>query len=228
MEDDAVEIWLSMLEHYAYCPRQCGLIHVEATYQENVYTIRGAQAHARVHSGVESSTAEVRARRNVPLWCDRLGLRGRADLIEFRPTGPYPVEYKVGKRRSRPAEVQLCAQAFCLEEMLGQPVPAGAIYYVGLRRRREVLLDEALRQATLETVQAVRRMLETQRLSGPVNDRRCRRCSLLNACLPHVVGDPDRLRGLQGALYTAYALRGEGQPDGQAVDPDGHPGDAEP
>ena len=207
-DDEAVEVLLSAIEHYAYCPRQCGLIHVESTYRENVYTVRGSLAHARVDAGEETAAGDVRSKRNIPLWCESLGIRGKADLVEFRADGPYPVEYKVGKRRSAPAQMQLCAQALCLEEMLGQPVPAGAIYYHGLRRRREVQIDERLRAQTVAAIGDVRAMLVEKRLPAPVNDRRCQRCSLNWVCMPEIVGDPHRLRGLQGALYTPYSPEG--------------------
>jgi len=205
-DDEAIEVLLSSIEHYAYCPRQCGLIYLEASYRENVYTVRGTQAHMRVDSGVESTADNVRSKRNVPLWSDELAIRGKADLVEFSAAGPYPVEYKAGRRRSQPAEMQLCAQALCLEEMLGQAVTKGAIYYHGLRRRREVVFDAALRRMTLETIAAVRNMIRSQHLPEPLNDRRCKRCSLVQVCLSQVVGEPMRLRGLQGALYTAYGL----------------------
>lgn len=207
MDSDEIEVLLSAIEHYAYCPRQCGLIHVEATYRENVYTVRGNLAHERVHAGEATSQGDVRSRRDIPLWSHSLGLRGKADLVEFHPEGPYPVEYKVGKRKSIPAQMQLCAQALCLEEMLGKPVPTGAIYYHGLRRRREVQIDRELRARTVSAIEDVRSMLQAQHLPAPLNDSRCRRCSLNLVCLPQVVGDPHRLRGLQGALYTPYDPR---------------------
>lgn len=209
MPDEPVLILLSALEHYAYCPRQCGLIHVEATYRENVYTLRGNHAHARVDSGEQTQRADTMIRRGIPLWSERLGLIGKADLVEFRPTGPYPVEYKVGKRRSRPAEIQLCAQALCLEDMLGVAVPAGAVFYHGNRTRREVQFDPTLRAETERIIQAVRALMESQQLPVPVNDRRCKRCSLAVPCMPDVVADTDRLRGLQGALFTPYDLAEE-------------------
>lgn len=204
VDSQPVEVLLSAIEHYAYCPRQCGLIYVESTYRENVYTVRGSLAHTRVDAGADTTAGLVRSKRNIPLWSESLGIRGKSDLVEFRANGPYPVEYKVGRRRSRPAEMQLCAQALCLEEMLGQPVAAGAIYYHGLRRRREVLIDEELRSQTIRTINDVRTMIEKQRLPAPVHDRRCKRCSINLICMPEIVSDPHRLRGLQGALFTPY------------------------
>lgn len=119
-------IMVSAIEHYAYCARQCALIHVDQTFDENVYTLRGTQAHERVDVPAFDLTAGVRHERALPIWSDRLGLTGRADLVEFRPQGPFPVEYKVGRRRPRrggpsPEDLQVCAQGMCLEEMLGAP-----------------------------------------------------------------------------------------------------------
>jgi CRISPR-associated exonuclease Cas4 len=201
LEDADVEVPIGALEHYSYCPRQCALIHVEQTFDENQFTIRGRLAHERVDREEETTRGDIRVLRGVPLWSDRLRLRGRADVIELRPDGPYPVEYKVGKRRGTHADIQLCAQALCLEEMLGVPVRAGAVFYYGLRRRHEVIFDTALRDRTLAVIEATRELLRTQALPAAPNDRRCPNCSLINACLPSVVGEPARLRGLQGALF---------------------------
>ena len=199
--DSQPEVLISAIEHYAYCPRQCALIHVEQTFDENIFTMRGRLAHERVDSGETSSEDGVRVVRGVPLWSETLGLRGRADAVELRPEGPYPIEYKSGGRRTRPAELQLCAQALCLEEMLDAEVPRGAIYLVRTRRREEVALDAGLRAETRRAIEAVRRVLDAQRLPEAPNDARCPKCSLINACLPSVVGEPFRLRGLQGALF---------------------------
>ncbi len=197
----ALEIPISALEHYSYCPRQCALIHIEQTFDENLFTLRGHMAHERVDQGDNSVARGVRVVRAIPLWSARLGLRGKADLVELREDGPYPVEYKVGRRRARHADVQLCAQALCLEEMLGVPVPRGAIFYWETRRRHEVVIDEELRQRTTEVISATRAMLQAQRLPPAPNDARCPNCSLINACLPSVIGEPARLRGLQGVLF---------------------------
>src|SRR5437016_14378748 len=93
-EDDLIMI--SALEHYSYCPRQCALIHVEQTFDENLFTMRGRLAHERVDAGDDGVSRGVRTARGIPVWSERLGLRGKADLVEFRAGGPYPVEYKVG------------------------------------------------------------------------------------------------------------------------------------
>lgn len=206
---DEWEVPISAIEHFSYCPRQCALIHVEQTYEENVYTMRGSIAHERVHGGDAAENRGVRTLRAVPLWSERLGLRGKADAVEMRPEGPYPVEYKVGRRHGIHADLQLCAQALCLEEMLGVAVPRGAIYYHATRKRHEVSLDARLRERTLGVVEAIRGMLRAQELPDAPNDERCPPCSLVNACLPAVVGEPARLRGLQGALYWRYEAGSE-------------------
>ena len=193
---------LSAIEHYAYCPRQCALIHVEQTYQDNVYTIRGQLAHERVHGGETTSETGVQVYRAVALYSDRLGLVGRADLVEMRANGPYPVEYKSGRVHRAPAEQQLCGQALCLEEMYGRRVLQGAVYSVATRTRREVSITEELCLATIKTIESVRDMLVRLLVPAPVdNERLCRRCSLLEVCLPGPIRERARLRGLQGALY---------------------------
>jgi CRISPR-associated exonuclease Cas4 len=203
---DEVEIGISALEHYSYCPRQCALIHVEQTYEENIYTIKGMQVHESVDSGFSSSIRGMRAVRAIPLWSEKYGLRGKADLVEFRGKQPCPVEYKLGSKRSEinHAAIQLCAQALCLEEMLGVPVPKGAIYYATTRQREEIEIDETLRQQTIEVIEKTRAMLASQVLPLAFNDKRCRNCSLLNSCLPAVTSNPNRLRGLQSTLFQPY------------------------
>lgn len=203
-----IEVLISAIEHYSYCPRQCALIHVEQSYAENVYTARGNLVHERVDAGVDSTAQGVRSKRDVPVWSDRLLVRGKADLVEFREDGPYPVEYKVGKRHTQSHEhhvdLQLCAQALCLEEMTGQRVAVGAIYYHSTRRRQEIVFDESLRRQTIQVIDAIRRQLIAQQLPTAPNDARCRNCSLWNICLPSVIGEPARLRGLQGALFYPW------------------------
>jgi CRISPR-associated exonuclease Cas4 len=211
--DSEVDVPISAIEHYSYCPRQCALIHVEQTFEENIFTVRGQIAHVNVDTAGDAIARGVQVVRGIPLWSERLGLRGKADLVEMRAEGPYPVEYKVGRRHGPHADLQLCTQALCLEEMLATRVERGAIFYHALRRRHEVLFDTRLRQATERAIEHIRSMLAAQSLPPAPNDARCPTCSLFNACLPGVVAEPARVRGLQGALFRPLSLL-DGNEDG--------------
>src|SRR5579863_7187835 len=138
---------ISALNQYAYCPRRCALIHVEQTFEENIYTMRGRDLHERTDAPEESGWEEgVRVERALPLWSYRLGFVGKADVVEFHGETPYPVEYKSGRlRKFENDDLQLCAQGICLEEMTGKAVPRGAIFHHSSRRRREVAFDQRLR-----------------------------------------------------------------------------------
>jgi|Deesub1362A_J573_1020465.scaffolds.fasta_scaffold02217_5 CRISPR-associated exonuclease Cas4 len=184
-EDELIPI--SALQHYVYCPRQCALINIEQIWEENLYTLRGRRAHERLELPEGITREGVRVEYALPLWSARLGLVGRADVVEFFQDVPYPVEHKVGPRRARHAdEVQLCAQALCLEEMLGVEVPKGALFYRASRRRREVIFAPALRAEVERVVYEVRGLLRCGKLPPPVADARCRNCSLVDSCLPFV------------------------------------------
>ncbi|WP_448534632.1 CRISPR-associated protein Cas4 [Parathermosynechococcus lividus] len=188
--DDDEYVLLSALQHFAFCARQCALIHTEQVWAENIYTLRGARVHANVHTpGQEWLDGERRVERSVPLYSDQLRIRGVADVIEFSDRGvPYPIEYKAGGNTSRLADaVQLCAQALCLEEMLGCSLDAGAIFYARARRRREVRFVSSLRERTVQIIKETRALLASQALPLPVADKRCRDCSLIEACMPDAV-----------------------------------------
>jgi CRISPR-associated exonuclease Cas4 len=205
-DEEPAAVLLSALEHYSYCPRQCALIHVEQTYDENMYTIKGSLAHERVDSGDGAANRGTETARGLPLWSDRHGLLGKADAVEWHDGVPFPVEYKVGRRHGEHADVQLCAQALCLEEMFGVAVPRGAIYYGATRKRHEVVFDEGLRAHTLALAAAVRTMLSAQTLPPALDNARCPNCSLINACLPAIIGRQGRLQALQRALYEPQPL----------------------
>ena len=177
---------ISALQHFAYCPRQCALIHLEQVYEENVFTLRGRRLHEKVDVPESELSGSVRIERALPLVSQRLGIHGKADVVEFDQEGtPYPVEYKQGRRKDKAFDnFQVCAQALCLEEMLGLKVPKGAIYYHSSRRRHEVVFDPALRQGTQEVILKTRRLFSQSLLPPPVYDARCRDCSLQEACLP--------------------------------------------
>ncbi len=183
-----MEVLLSALEHYSYCPRQCALIHREQTYEENIYTLEGNDVHERVDQPGIQSVAGIRTEYSVPLWSETLGLTGRADVVEFHDGIPYPVEYKRGaKGNGRHADLQLCGQAMCLEEMLGVEVPTGAIYHHSSRLRREVQFTEELREDVKSAIKDIRKTMEAEILPSAPADARCKNCSLIESCLPYTV-----------------------------------------
>jgi len=219
LDDDLIAV--SAIEHYAYCARQCALIHVEQTFDENIYTLRGSQAHERVDIPGSELVSGVRYERALPIWSERLGLIGKADLVEFHGGVPFPVEYKVGRRRAsrrgapRPEDLQVCAQALCLEEMLGAPVPRGALFYWATRRRHAVEFTPELRSSVERTVALVHEQIRAQRLPDAPDDARCPPCSLKASCLPGVVAGRARLRGFQGALFRPFdATSADDEEDG--------------
>ncbi|HNM82764.1 MAG TPA: CRISPR-associated protein Cas4 [Rhodocyclaceae bacterium] len=202
---------ISALQHWCYCPRQCALIHVEQVFEDNLYTQRGQALHKRVDDPGFEVRDGLRVERALPLFDDGLGLIGKADVVEFLPDGtPYPVEYKHGSRHKRADiaacdDVQLAAQALCLETMFGRPVPAGALYYASSRRRREVVIDGALRARVINALEAVRRLLAAGTLPPPLNDEHCRACSLKDICQPEtlpVIGD---MAAARAALFDPDA-----------------------
>jgi CRISPR-associated exonuclease Cas4 len=181
-------VQLSAIEHWAYCPRQCGLIHVDGVWADNEHTARGVRAHRRVDSGVHGTQRGVRILRSIPLWSEVFGLSGRADAVELHPSGEVvPVEYKSGVPHGDAALLQLAAQALCLEEMLGVVVERGAIWYGGLRRRVWADLDGDVRRRTLAVVKAIRETIISGKLPNAVDDERCSACQLVSYCLPSVV-----------------------------------------
>ncbi|MDZ7586037.1 MAG: CRISPR-associated protein Cas4 [Thiobacillus sp.] len=196
---------LSALQHWAYCPRQCGLIHLEQAFADNIHTARGQAVHHLVDTPGYEIKSGVRVERALPLWSDRLSLIGKADLVEFHLDGSvYPVEFKHGaKRQKLHDDLQLAAQAMCLEDMLGRPVPKGAIFHASSHRRREVAITPELRQLVIETAEAIRAMLASAKLPPPVNDSRCKECSLKEICQPEALAERARLKRLCGELFNA-------------------------
>ncbi|MBI5588766.1 MAG: CRISPR-associated protein Cas4 [Deltaproteobacteria bacterium] len=196
-------IMVSAIEHYSYCPRQCALIHVEQTFDENLYTLRGRAVHENVDEEERHEREGVRFELSLPIWSERLGLVGKADLVEFHGKVPYPVEYKSGRQRAGEHEnLQLCAQAICLEEMMGVAVEKGAVFWHSSRRRKEVVFTDEMRSRVREVVVEVRKMIAERLVPPPVNDARCGLCSLKGSCLPSVVGDRPRVRRAAGELFV--------------------------
>lgn len=189
MTDEAQTIMLSALQHYAYCPRQFALIHVEQAWAENRFTAEGNILHERVDSGVSEQRGNVRSERGVLLKSQRFNLTGKMDLLEIIEGDPnkyFPVEYKRGKPKVMDWDrVQLCAQALCLEEMREISVKEGAIWYWEVRRREPVIFDKVLRETTIVTIENAHLILASGRTPPPIDDKkRCRACSLRDLCAP--------------------------------------------
>lgn len=200
-ETDPIPI--SALQHWAYCPRQCGLIHLEQAFEDNIHTARGQAVHHLVDEPGYQTQSGIKVERALPLWSDRLGLIGKADLVEFHPDGSiYPVEFKHGRKRQKiHDDIQLAAQAMCLEYMLGRPVPTGAIYHASSRRRREVAITPELRTQVETTANGIRAMLASGVLPSPVNDGRCRECSLKDICQPEALAATRKLHNERQHLF---------------------------
>ena len=189
-EDDLVQ--LSALQHFAFCERQCALIHIEQIWSENMFTAEGKIMHERVDTSKSESRGAVRMEFSVPLRSLRLGLTGKADVVEYHRQDdgtwlPFPVEYKRGKPKADDCDkVQLCAQAMCLEEMMSVEIPKGALFYGRIRRREDVIFDNALRKETENTAKKVHELIESQKTPGPEYSKRCKSCSLFQQCMPEL------------------------------------------
>lgn len=195
---------LSALNQFSYCPRRCYLIHAEGEFADNVHTLRGTHEHERVDRERHEVSAGVRVEYALPVWSRRLGLSGKCDAVEHHLDGTvYPVEYKHGKRRKWiNDDLQLAAQALCLEEMLGVTILKGAIYHQQSRRRREVAIDDMLRHAVETAARDIRQLLARNQLPPPVDDpRRCPECSLRDICQPELARASGKLAALRAELF---------------------------
>ena len=208
MSNDSIAI--SALQHWCYCPRQCGLIHLEQVFAENVHTLRGQAVHARVDKPGQGETREgLRVARALPIWSEKLNLIGKADVVEYLPDGtPYPVEYKVGSRNKSKEiaqcdELQLAAQAMCLEEMTGYSVNEGAIFYSKTKRRKVVEITATLRNLVQETSDAIQAMFSVGSLPAPTSfSDRCAACSLFDICQPQVVRQMESSQPMYHNLFN--------------------------
>jgi CRISPR-associated exonuclease Cas4 len=182
---------LSALQHFLFCERQCALIHIEQLWTENLYTIEGELLHARAHSGSRETRPGRKAEFGMPIRSLVLGLSGKTDAVEYRADGSIlVVEYKRGKPKPGNAdEVQLCAQALCLEEMRGEIIKEGALYYGKIRRRKPVAFDDGLRAITINGAERLHDFIQVARTPPPAySSAKCPRCSLLRICIPKKLG----------------------------------------
>ena len=185
---------ISALQHYAYCPRQFALIHVEQVWEENRFTAEGRIVHERVDSGEQETRGKLRSERGVAVVSQVLGIVGKMDLLEIEVVGSlppryFPVEYKRGKPKIADWDrIQLCAQALCLEEMLDISVTEGAIWYWQVRKRAKVCLDNKLREMTVEIIAEAKKVWRSSKMPAPIEDKaKCRGCSLVDICQPDIL-----------------------------------------
>lgn len=227
MYDEDELLPIAALQHLAFCPRQWGLMYLEGQWAENRLTAQGGLLHETVHEPGGESKAGVHLARGLRLRSLRLGLTGQADLVEFHPVPPndpagapvpglaghwrpFPVEYKRGRPKSGLCDqVQLCAQALCLEEALGCAIAEGALFYFGNRRRAPVAFASELRRATEDLAARLHELSRAGRTPAPTPGSYCKSCSLKDICLPKVSGRPGAARRhLEAAL--AQALEEDG------------------
>jgi CRISPR-associated exonuclease Cas4 len=198
---------LSALQHLIFCERQCALIHIEQIWAENIYTIEGELLHKRAHAGDREKRPGKRMEFGMPIRSLELGLSGKTDAVEYAAGGSIlVVEYKRGRPKNGYAdEVQLCAQAMCLEEMRGKPILEGALYYGKVRRRKIVTFDAELRQLTTRTATRLHELVRSTITPQPVYDKsKCPRCSLLSYCMPKKLSKAPSVMS-----YLTRALREE-------------------
>ena len=185
---------ISALQHFLFCPRQCALIHLERQWVENTYTAEGRVFHERTDNPSTGKRRGVRTITSMPIRSVLHNIHGVADVVEFHGANgleiPYPVEYKRGKPKSHQAdEVQLCAQALCLEEMFDVVVPKGALFYGEKRRRTEICIDRRLREQTMQVIGDATLMFEVRTTPLPLkNQKPCKHCSMREVCQPEMVG----------------------------------------
>jgi CRISPR-associated exonuclease Cas4 len=174
------------LEHYAYCPRQAALIHVDGYFDRSADTVRGDLAHAAVdRAGPDQDRHGHRLWHSLPVWSDQWGLHGICDAVELTPDGPVPIEHKSGVYRpGGPADLQVGGQVLCLREMFNAPVPEGVLFAGRQRRRHTIEVDEQLVARVVAATTAIRALISAGSLPPPVHDQRCRRCSLRPGCEP--------------------------------------------
>jgi CRISPR-associated exonuclease Cas4 len=205
-EEDFIQ--LSALQHYVFCPRQCALIHVEDVWHENVFTTRGSILHEKVDTDTYETRGTLKTVRGLRIHSTRLGIVGRADVVEFRKSNNadgspdvMPVEFKAGQPKEDVSDkVQLCAQALCLEEMMNTQVKCGAFFYGKIRRRVQVEIDDRLRKQTEEIIAAVHEIVSQKKLPAARYEKKCRNCSLLDICMPKAMNE----RKLQKYIETLY------------------------
>lgn len=186
-------ISISALNQFIFCPRRCALMHVEGIWSANEHTAKGTILHTHADERGYEVIGNAKLLRALPLYSNQYSLSGKADIVEVRGKEIIPVEYKKGKRREFDNDnIQLAAQALCLEEMFQTEISRGFIYHASSKKRREVLIDEKLRDETIRTIEIVRELLAHEHIPQAEYKPRCEGCSLYNICLPKLSDDNER------------------------------------
>lgn len=203
-EDDFIMI--SALQHYVYCPRQCGLIHVDDVWHENVFTVRGNILHEKVDTDTYETRGTLKTVRGLRIHSFKYGIVGRCDVVEFKEVigkeEVMPVEFKAGEPKDDISDkVQLCAQALCLEEMLNTTIKQGAFFYGKIRRRNVVVIDNELRSQTENIIASVREIVSTKIIPSAEYAAKCRNCSIESICQPKAMNKRKLEQYIKG-LYS--------------------------
>lgn len=191
MFSDDEFIMISSLQHFLFCPRQCGIIHIDHFWSDNILTTLGELMHTRVDTPGTRHYADCKVEYAVPLRSIRLGLSGVADIVEFHKNArktfdPVPVEYKHGKPKADHSdEVQLCAQALCLEEMMNCSIPCGVLFYGEEKLRHDIPFTSELRSLAIQTIHNVHQLIQSGTIPAPVyRSHVCESCSVFDYCRP--------------------------------------------
>lgn len=200
--DDPIPI--SALQHYAFCPRQCAYIHIERLWQDNFLTAKGNQLHERVNSNESEKRGNIKTERSVQVSSERYGLVGQLDLLEIEsePFKLTPIEYKRGIPKVNDCDrIQLCAQVLCLEEMRNVSINRAALWYWQVRKRDWIEIDESIRNLTIDTINAVHKLIQSNSLPKAIYTTSCKACSFFDICQPR---KPD-----QSARYVKELFKDE-------------------
>lgn len=178
---------IAALNHYSYCPHRWWRMFCLLDFTDNQYTIEGTSLHERVHTPSENNQGETWQIRSIWLKSEQYNLIGKSDLIEEADGQFYPVEYKRGRKGEWDNdELQVCAQALCLEEMTGKMVNTGYIYYASSHQRQLVEISTQLRKQAIATITAIQTLQNTGEIPKPNYSKRCKGCSLNSRCLPQI------------------------------------------
>lgn len=199
-------ILISALQHYVYCPRQCALIHVEDAWNENLFTVRGNILHEKVDTDTYETRGTIKTVRGLRIHSFRYGIVGRCDVVEFRQPKNgkevIPVEFKSGKPKEDLSDkAQLCAQVFCLEEMLNTKISKAAFFYGKIRRKNIIEIDDELRTRTENIIASVREIVSKKIVPPAVYEAKCHNCSLQTICQPKAMNK----RKLQNYIEGLYS-----------------------